>query len=114
MGLFLRKTPVQGIFTDYTDREAALRGGLGECALGLIGERGKAGRIVDGEVGQNLAIQVDSPQLKTVDKLRIADPVELGGGADADDPEPAELALLLLAADVGEFETAFNGFLGCL
>ena len=89
-------------------------GGLGECALGLIGERGKTSRIVDGEVGQNLAIQVDAPQFETVDELRIADPVELGGCADADDPEPAELTLLLLAADVGEFETAFNGFLRCL
>ena len=77
-------------------------------------ERGEGGCVVDGEVGQNLSIQVDTTQLKTVDELRIADPVELGGCADADDPEPAELALLLLAADVSEFETAFNGFLRCL
>jgi hypothetical protein len=77
-----------------------LSGGLGECALGLIGERGKASRIVDGEVGQNLAIQFNTPQLKAVDELRVADPVELGGCADANNPKPAELALLLFAADV--------------
>jgi hypothetical protein len=41
-------------------------------------------------------------------------PLMRAGGADADDPEGAELALLLLAAGVGKLEAALDGFLGCL
>jgi len=36
----------------------------------------------------------------------------LGGGADADDPQRAVLALLLLAAGIGELQPALNRFLG--
>src|SRR5262249_9421504 len=35
-----------------------------------------------------------------------------GGGVDADDPEPAEVALLLAPADVGEVARAVDGLLG--
>ncbi len=37
-----------------------------------------------------------------------------GGGADADDPERAVLALFLFAAGVGELQSALDGFLGSL
>src|ERR1700761_3093427 len=69
---------------------------------------------MDGEFGQDLSVEFDASQLEAVNELRIADAVELGGGADADNPKRAKLALLLLAADVCEFETALNSFLSCL
>src|SRR6202030_1782308 len=69
---------------------------------------------VNGEFGQDLAVKFYAGQLKTVNELRVADAVELGGGADAEDLKGADLTLLLLAADVGEFETASDGLLRCL
>ena len=82
----------------FTRCKGLCGGGLSECALGLIGERGKSRRVVDGEVGQDLAIQLDASLLQPMDELRIADPVEFGGCADADDPKRPKLALLLPAA----------------
>src|SRR5271156_4779103 len=49
-----------------------------------------------------------------MDELGIANPVQFGGCADADDPKRPELALLLPAANVGELETTLDGFLRCL
>src|ERR1700710_4469 len=85
--------------------------GLAERALGLLGQGGKPCSVVNGQLGENLAIQFDPGQLQAVDKLRVADAAQLGGCTDTDNPERAKLALLLAAADVGKFETALYSFL---
>ena len=86
----------------------------GQGCLGLDGEGGEAGGVVGGDVGEDLAIEAVAGQLEAVDEGRVAHAVQLAGGVDADDPEGAELALLLLAAGVGEHESALDGLLGCL
>ena len=86
----------------------------GESGLGLLHQLGKARGVVHGDVGEDLAIELDAGLLEAVDELRVAGAVQLGSGGDADDPERAELALLLAAAGVGELEAALDGFLGCL
>ena len=63
--------------------------------LGLFCQLGKAGGVLHGDVGQDLAVQLDAGLLQSVDELRVAGAVQLGGGGDADDPQRAELALLL-------------------
>ena len=47
-----------------------------------------------------------------MDELVVAHPIQLGGGANADDPQRAVLAFFLLASGVGELQTAFDRFLG--
>ena len=82
--------------------------------LGLVHQIGKPGGVLDGDVGEDFAVQFNAGLLEAVDELRIAEVVQLGGGGDADNPERTELALLLLAAGVGKLQAALDGFLGCL
>src|ERR1700729_2592059 len=90
--------------------------GLGgfEGCLGLDREGGEACGVVGGDVGEDLAVELIASLLEAVDEGRVAHAVQLGGGADTDDPEGAELTLLLLATGVGEHESALDGFLCCL
>ena len=69
---------------------------------------------MDGNVGQDFAIELIAGLLEAADELRVACAVQLGGGGDAHDPERAKLTLLLAAAGVGELESALDGFLRCL
>ena len=80
----------------------------------LAAEGGEGGRVVDGEVGQDLAVQLDAGLFEAADELRVGDVVELRGRVDAHDPEGAVLALFPLSSAVGELEAALDGFLGCL
>ena len=80
--------------------------------LRLLGEAFKCAGIVHRQVGQDLAIQFHSALFEPVDELVVAHPVQFGGGADADDPERAILALLLFASGVGELQAAFDRFFG--
>jgi hypothetical protein len=108
-----KKAPLKaGLFFE---KLALLRGlSSSEGGFGLLSKFGKSGGVLDGDVGEDLAIKLDASLFQSVDELRVAGAVGLGGGRDADDPQGAELALLLLAAGVGELEAALDGFLGCL
>ena len=75
----------------------------------LFAQRRKPGGIVDRQIGQDLAIQFDAGLLQSIDELAVADTVQLGGGADAHNPDRTELALLLLAAALGELQSTFYG-----
>src|ERR1700738_1101755 len=88
--------------------------GAGESGFRLLHQLGKAGCIMHGDVGQDLAIQLDAGLLEPVDELGVTGAIQLAGGVDAHDPQGAELALLLFAAGVSELEAAFDGFLGSL
>src|SRR5579883_3484800 len=83
-----------------------------EGAFGLLGEAFKRGLVFDGQVGEDLAIEFDAGFLEAADEPGVAEAVGLGGGADADDPERAELALALLATGVSELEAALDGLFG--
>src|ERR1017187_8226441 len=105
----------------FVARPIALRGGLsargfcgGERRLGRPSQRGKAGGIVGRDVREDLAIQRIAGQLEPVDEGRVAYAVGVAGRFDADDPQRAKLALLLLAPGVGKLQAAFDGLLRCL
>src|SRR5512138_1742226 len=72
-----------------------------ERALRLLGQGRKPGRVVHGDVRQHLAVQGDAGLEQPVHETAVAQTVEAGRGVDADDPQRAEIALLLLAVDVG-------------
>src|SRR5690606_3579246 len=72
-----------------------------EGALGLLGDLAEGGDVVHREVGQGLAVELDVGLLQAVHQTAVAQAVLTGRRVDAHDPQAAELALLLLAADVG-------------
>src|SRR5689334_7798040 len=72
-----------------------LRGSLG--ALGCFDDGTERRGIPDGQVSQDLAIEVDARALEAAHQLAVRDAVLSGCGVDADDPQLAHLALPLLA-----------------
>src|SRR5690606_11044019 len=83
-----------------------------ESAFRLFGQRRKTLRVVHGNVRQHLAIQGDAGLHQAVDEAAVAHAVDAGRGIDARDPQGAELALLLLAADVGVLQRLRDRLLG--
>ena len=71
--------------------------GLGlQRVLGLFDQGIKGHLIADGDVGQHLAVEADIGGLETLDEAAVADAGTAAGGVQADDPQSADLALLLL------------------
>src|ERR1700733_3989864 len=85
-----------------------------QSCLCLNGKSSKTGSIVGGDIGENLAVEAVAGKFKAVDKGRVAHAVDPAGCVDADDPERAELSLLLFASGVGELERALDGLLRSL
>src|SRR5690625_1325656 len=72
-----------------------------QAGLRFFGDGAKRLDVVHGQVGQHTTINLDAGLVQAVDQAAVAQ-VELARGrVDAHDPQAAELALLLLAADVG-------------
>src|SRR5204863_8604412 len=88
--------------------QAALSRQAGLVLLAALAERRQ---VVHGEVGEHLAVHLDAGLLETVDQAAVAQPELARAGVDAHDPERAEIALLLLAADVGVLERLGDGLL---
>jgi len=83
-----------------------------ESCLRLSGDESELRRVGSGGLGQHLAIEINPGELQTMHELAVGKPhCFASGGADANNPEGAELALFLLAASVGKFEGAFDSFL---
>ncbi len=66
---------------------------------------------MDGEVGKHLAVDLDPGLREPADKSAVGQTVLAAAGIDALDPERAEIALLLLAADIGvlQIERSYRG-----
>src|SRR5882672_2862788 len=73
-------------------------------------EFGESLRLIDGQVGENLPIEVDPGDFQTVHELTVIQSAQSRRRADPDDPERTVITLLDLAPDVGEFERALNRF----
>src|SRR5690554_2509421 len=83
-----------------------------ERALRLLGQRGKPVGVVHGDVRQHLAVQGDAGLHQAVHEAAVAQAVDAGRGVDAGDPQRAEIALLLLAVDVGVLLGLDDGLVG--
>src|ERR1700722_8479253 len=68
--------------------------------IGLIHQSLERGGLMDGEVRENLAVDLDSGAGEPADKSAIGQAMLAHGGVDALDPEGAEIPLALLAADI--------------
>src|SRR5689334_7791950 len=60
---------------------------------GLLGKSAERLRIVHGEVGKHLAVDLDAGLAQSVHELRVAHALAPRGGVDPDDPQPPEVAL---------------------
>src|SRR5436189_1783551 len=80
----------------------------------LVGERAKRLRISHGDVGQDLPVDLDAGLAEAVDEHVVAHVVLPRGGVDAHDPEPAEIALLILAIAIRVLPPTLDILLRCL
>src|SRR5687767_14039041 len=71
-----------------------------QLALRRLGELAERGRIGHREVREDLTIDLDPGELQPVHEAGVGELVLTGGRVDADHPEPAELALPVLAIPV--------------
>src|SRR5690348_823461 len=83
-----------------------------QAGLGLLGNRTKRRDVVHGEIRQHLAVDGDAGLVEARDQAAVGQPELARGRVDAHDPQRAELALLLLAADVGVLLGLGDGLLG--
>ncbi len=88
-----------------------LGGGLGlQRVLGFGDQAGKGDLVADGEVGQDLAVELDVGGVQTLDEAAVADAVGARGGVQTNDPDGAEVALLLAAGTEGVEPGVMDGF----
>src|SRR5690606_948898 len=62
---------------------------------------GEASLVVNGHVGQNLAVKLDGSLLGACDELAVAQAQLAAGGVDTSDPKCAECALFVATVAVG-------------
>src|SRR5688572_6455094 len=70
------------------------------CGLRFVGELGKGRGLARRQLRQALAIELDAGGLQSEHELAVRHAVLARRGVDADDPQPAVIALLALAAGV--------------
>src|SRR5712692_4238025 len=90
---------------------------LGLCAereLSRLRELRKRSGILHGEVGQNFAVDFHAARLQAVHELAVGKAAQTRRGADALNPQLAELPLAVAAVAIGEPFGAPHGFLGGL
>ena len=92
--------------------ETGLRRLALEGRLGLFEDGIKRGGIVDGEIGKDLAVDLDTSGGEALDKSAVGQAAISHGRTDALDPEAAELPLLLLAIVVLVLLGLVDGVLG--
>src|SRR3954453_14851292 len=81
---------------------------------GCLHESAERLGVAHGDVGQHLAVQLDSGQLEPVHELRVAHAVQLGRGVDTGDPQAAEVPLAVAPIAVGIRLRLDQRFLGAL
>ena len=73
----------------------------GDLCLRGLGQLGEASGIVHSDIGEHLAVQIDTGFLQTEHQLAVGQSVQTGCSIDAGDPQRAVLSILLLAAGIG-------------
>jgi hypothetical protein len=68
--------------------------------------------VVEGEVSEDLAVDLDASLVESTHERAVAQVIEASGSVDTLDPEGAEVALLGTTVAVGIGETLLVGVLG--
>ena len=82
--------------------------GLGESGLGLFDKRAKRIGLMNGKVGKNLTIKLNTGFIQTVDKLRIGQAMKPGTGINALNPKPPKIALLRASITISILQCFFD------
>src|SRR5436190_24213601 len=77
-----------------------LRSGSGRLP-GALGKTSERLGVADGDVREDLAVQLDLGEPHAVHELAVRHALTTSGGVDAADPEATEVALPVAAVDVG-------------
>ena len=94
--------------------EACLCYGNGRGILGilhLVNNGLESGGVVESEVGEHLAVDLDAGLVDEAHELGVRKILETGSCVDTLDPEGAEVALLVLAVAVSVGKTLLPGVL---
>src|SRR4029453_1028959 len=78
----------------------------------LVAESLEACCVLDSDVGQHLAVDIDAGLVQAVDKSAVGEAALAPRRVDALDPECAEGALLALAVAVAVLQGLLDGLLG--
>lgn len=78
----------------------------------LVNDGLEGSGVVEGEVGEHLAVDLDTSLMDEAHELAVGEILHAGSGVDTLNPESAEVALLVLAVAVGVGKTLFPGVLG--
>src|SRR6185312_16815 len=89
-----------------------VRRSSGQTGLCFLGDHAKRLDVVHGDVGQDLAVHRDTGLAQAIDQAAVGQAEHARGGVDADDPQRAELALALLAADIRVLTGLDDGLVG--
>src|SRR5699024_4422638 len=74
---------------------------LRQSGLGSLAESGEGSEVADGQLGEDLAVDIDLSQAQAVDETVVGDVVHASGSVDALDPQLAELRLASATVAVG-------------
>ena len=77
---------------------------LGEGLAGHLNEGLEARGLVDGQLGEHAAINLNTGQVQALDETVVGHALCAGSSVDALDPQATEIALLRLAVTVGVHE----------
>ena len=80
--------------------------------LHLVNNSLESGGVVEGEVSENLAVDLDAGLVDKTHELGVRKVLHAGGSVDTLNPKSAEVALLVLAVAVSVGETLFPSILG--
>src|SRR5438105_2536043 len=84
----------------------------GQRLAGALGKTSEGVGVADGDVRQDLAVELDARGLQAVDELRVRHPVLPGGSVDPRDPQAAEVALAVATVAVAVLIGLEHGLLG--
>src|SRR6478735_6985150 len=83
-----------------------------QLGLDLLHDAGKSGLVVHGDIGEDLAVDLDTGLADAVGELAVGQAQFTGGGVDTRNPQLAEHALLGTAVTVGVLACLHHRLLG--
>ena len=84
----------------------------GEALLHLSYDGLEGLRVIDSEVSEDLAVDLDTLSVQSTHQTRVRESLQTSSSIDTLDPECTEVALLVLTVTEGVGETLFPSILG--
>lgn len=105
----IRKRKLGKLFCDNPLAREARTSGISQGTLCLFNQSLEGDFVMNGQLGQGLAIQLDSGFFQTGHKSAVGNPVHSTGSIDANNPQFAEFTFLVTSVAVGKLAGAISG-----